>query len=172
MFKRKASFGRKKAQITAERAGSREAAGAAAVALLARRDFCSAELGEKLGSEGYQPEIVAEVLQDLMDRHLIDDDRYASQFIGYRAGRGHGPARIRQDMAAIGLSSALIDAALSDPGYDWARCAREVRIRKFGPEPPSDWQDRARQARFLQYRGFSNDHIRSAFGPDLELESD
>jgi regulatory protein len=35
-------------------------------------------------------------------------------------------------------------------------------VRRFGAEVPQDWPERARQSRFLQYRGFSNDHIASA----------
>jgi regulatory protein len=41
-----------------------------------------------------------------------------------------------------------------------------VRRAKFGLQIPTSWVQRARQARFLQYRGFSSDHIRSATGAD------
>jgi len=47
-----------------------------------------------------------------------------------------------------------------------------VRARRFGAEVPADWREKARQARFLQYRGFSADHIRSALGAsDFETDS-
>ena len=39
--------------------------------------------------------------------------------------------------------------------------ARAARARKFGPDLPKDWKERSKQARFLQYRGFSTDHIRA-----------
>ena len=48
--------------------------------------------------------------------------------------------------------------------------AREARIRRFGPEVPLERAQKVRQARFLQYRGFSSDHIRSALGPDFDLD--
>jgi regulatory protein len=60
-------------------------------------------------------------------------------------------------------------------GQDWAQRARDTRRRKFGEAPPADWAERGRQARFLQYRGFSTDHIRSALGgseADLDLDPD
>jgi SOS response regulatory protein OraA/RecX len=40
----------------------------------------------------------------------------------------------------------------------------------FGAEPPSDYAQRARQARFLQYRGFSSAQIKAAleFDPDSD----
>jgi regulatory protein len=37
-----------------------------------------------------------------------------------------------------------------------------VRRRKFGDDLPRAMAERAKQARFLQYRGFSTDHIRVA----------
>ncbi|MDH3589933.1 MAG: RecX family transcriptional regulator [Gammaproteobacteria bacterium] len=34
--------------------------------------------------------------------------------------------------------------------------------KKFGDEPPADIRARARQTRFLEYRGFDGDVIRAA----------
>ena len=53
---------------------------------------------------------------------------------------------------------------------DFAALAKATRSRKFGPEIPKDRKERARQARFLQYRGFSNDHIRAALDGDPEVD--
>jgi regulatory protein len=143
---------------------------AAAVALLARRDFSSGELTAKLRERGFAASAVHAVISDLQQQHFIDDARYATHRVTYQAGRGHGPQRIRRDLAELQVDSPLIDAALTS--WNWAQQARDVRARKFGPELPADWNERARQARFLQYRGFSVDHIRSAFGShDLDLDS-
>ena len=35
-------------------------------------------------------------------------------------------------------------------------------MRKFGDELPSDFAEKARQMRFLQYRGFDSGHIQVA----------
>jgi len=43
-----------------------------------------------------------------------------------------------------------------------------VRRKRFGAEPPRDFHERAKQARFLQYRGFTSDQVRAA----LELDPD
>jgi regulatory protein len=43
-----------------------------------------------------------------------------------------------------------------------------VRKKRFGPELPRDYLERARQARFLEYRGFGSAEIRAA----LELDRD
>ena len=47
---------------------------------------------------------------------------------------------------------------------------RAVICDGFGDEPPAEWKERARQARFLQYRGFSADQVRAALGHDIELD--
>ena len=101
---------------------------------------------------------------------LLNDERYAGHFVEYHRQRGHGPERIRRDLEAAGVATAFIDAALATAS-DWAALARSVRSRRFGPALPENWQEKGRQARFLQYRGFSNDHIRSALGPDVEPDA-
>ena len=65
-----------------------------------------------------------------------------------------------------GVESEAIEQALGDTEMDWNHAAREARRRKFGLAPPADYRERAKQARFLQYRGFSSDQIRAALGPD------
>ncbi len=103
-------------------------------------------------------------MEDLTADRLLDDARYAASLVRMLAGRGQGPMRVRQELAAAALSAELIESTLAEAGQDWAAQAREVRRRKFGQELPSDWPERARQMRFLQYRGFSKDHIASALG--------
>ena len=46
---------------------------------------------------------------------------------------------------------------------DWLQLARDVRRRKFGAAVPRSLGERAKQARFLQYRGFDAEQLRAAF---------
>jgi regulatory protein len=142
----------------------------AAVALLARRDFASGELRQKLGSQGYEAAVAAAVVAELTEERAIDDSRYAENYVAYHSGRGHGPVRIGADLRSLGVPADLVEAAL-ETGPDWRELARAIRIRKFGAEPPEEWTERTRQARFLQYRGFSSDHIRAATGADFDPDS-
>jgi len=141
----------------------------AAVTLLARRDFASGELAARLRQDGYPAEGVAAVIADLTAGRILDDTRFATQYVAYHAQRGQGPRRIAMDLSARGVAPAQIEAAMA-AGTDWAALAREVRIRRFGLSLPQTWAEKAKQGRFLQYRGFSSDHIRSALGPDFESE--
>jgi regulatory protein len=141
-----------------------------AVGLLARRDYGSGELATRLGERGFPSPLIQSLIEELRARRLLDDERYAGHFVQYHVARGQGPARIRRDLGQAGVAAGLIDAALAAVS-DWAAIARLVRRRRFGAKPPASWPEKGRQARFLQYRGFSNDHIRSALGPDFDPDS-
>jgi regulatory protein len=101
---------------------------------------------------------------------LLSESRFVEQFIRQHAGRGHGPARIRAELRERGVPDAEVDAGLAAAAEDWAARARDVRRRRFGLSPPGDYAERARQARFLQYRGFSNEQIRAALGPGEDTD--
>jgi regulatory protein len=142
-----------------------------AVALLARRDYTTFELKKKLAERGYTEHAYEVVVDDLESMGKVDNDRYGQNLVAYRARRGHGPVRIRSQLQKSGLSRSAVDEAIKgEDSPDFAALARQARIRKFGPEIPEDRKERARQARFLQYRGFSTDHIRAALAGDPDLE--
>jgi len=142
----------------------------AAIALLARRDFAGAELRDRLLSQGFDAETAQSVASVLYQQGLLNDERYAQHYVAYHAGRGQGPIRIGAELRRRGLPAPLIEAALAG-GPDWGALARRVRRAKFGIQPPVSWPQKARQARFLQYRGFSSDHIQAATGADLDTGS-
>ena len=157
----------KKTKADPGKAADPQAVRAAAIALLAARDFATQELREKLESKGYDPQASADAVAELVDGKILDDARFAEQFVAYHANRGHGSLRIAGDLKALGVPQELIAAALSG-GPEWRALAREVRIRKFGLAAPATWADKGRQARFLQYRGFSSDDIRAAISGDFD----
>jgi regulatory protein len=139
---------------------------AAALAMLSRRDFASAELRERLERRGFERSLVEAAVAELIEEHALDDARFAHHYVAYHAERGHGPLRLAADLRGRGVASALIEAAL-EAGPDWPELASQVRRRRFGPAIPDSWAGKSRQARFLQYRGFSSDHIRRALGPQF-----
>jgi regulatory protein len=155
--------------LAARKAADPLAVRAAAFAHLARRDFASGELVRKLASQGYDPAVSAATVSELTADRYIDDARFSENYVAYHANRGEGPIRIEADLKAFGLSAELIDTALATVP-DWQVRAQAVRVRKFGLEPPETWPKKSRQARFLQYRGFSSDHIRAALGADFNLD--
>jgi regulatory protein len=160
-----------RSRVTAEQGRSPERARASAIGLLARRDFASGELRQKLEHQGYDREAASEAVAGLVEGGLLSDARFAENYVTWHAERGEGPLRIEAELKALDLPDALVQAALAN-GPDWRARARAVRIRRFGSEEPKTWPEKAKQGRFLQYRGFSSDHIRAALGPDFEPDSD
>ena len=143
----------------------------AALALLAGRDFARNELAQRLLRRGYQAAIVTTVVEGLAAQRLLSESRFVEQFIRQHAGRGHGPIRIRVELRERGVAQGDIDEGLAAATEDWAGIARETRRKRFGLSPPGDYRERARQARFLQYRGFSAEQVRAALGPGEDIES-
>jgi regulatory protein len=143
----------------------------AALALLAGRDFGRAELVGRLERRGYPADVTAAVVAALVAERLLSEERFTGQFVRQHAARGQGPARIRMELRERGVADADIDAALDASGEDWIAAAREARRKRFGAAAPADWGERARQGRFLQYRGFSAEQIRAALGPGDDTES-
>jgi regulatory protein len=136
---------------------------AAAVRLLARREHSVEELRRKLLAKGYPPDIVEPVIQKLAGKRLVSDERFIATFVHHHAKRGQGPVRIRAELRQQGIPDAQVEEALRAAEVDWVQLAREVRRRKFGATPPRSLGERAKQARFLQYRGFDAEQLRAAF---------
>ncbi len=113
--------------------------------------------------KGYDATIVAATVTELQEERLLDDVRYAEALVRTLTGRGQGPQRVRHALNEAGLPPETV-ATVLDTAPDWKLLAADVRRRKFGASVPKDWPGRARQMRFLQYRGFSKDHIASALG--------
>jgi regulatory protein len=137
----------------------------AAYALLAGRDFSRHELATRLLRKGFQPDLVTAAVAAVVQEGLLREERFAEQFVSQQSGRGRGPVRIRMGLREKGVDAETVEQAFGATETDWVRAAREARRRKFGPDLPADARLRAKQARFLQYRGFSSDQIRAALGP-------
>ncbi|MCL2525090.1 MAG: recombination regulator RecX [Betaproteobacteria bacterium] len=137
-----------------------------ALLLLTRREYCRAELRKKLAAEAESAEQLDAVLDALQDERLLSDPRYAAARVAARARR-YGDARLRQELRQQGVGDEDIAAALPQGGDESGRC-RAVWARKFGALPETA-EERARQMRFLQYRGFSGEAIRRVMrGADSE----
>jgi regulatory protein len=132
-----------------------------AVALLARREHSRAELARKLQrrlDEGDDPALIDRVLDDLQRRDLLSEQRFAQALVRAR-GQRYGDARLKADLKARGASpQATADALAAVRGSELQR-AHALWLRRFGAVPATA-QERGRQGRFLQARGFSSEVIR------------
>ena len=139
-----------------------------ALDLLARREHARLELEQKLGERGFPTATVADVLDALERDGLLDEQRFAEAFVRSRIGKGQGPVRIRAELGRRGVGAGERFVATDDER--WRQLAREVRQRRFGAAPPVSAREKARQARFLEYRGFTAAQIRDAleFADDFD----
>lgn len=154
--------------------------------LLARRDYSVRELVTRLAPK-FDPDLVDQVLASFAERGLQSDQRFAENLVRGRINQGHGPIRIQAELKQKGISQPQIEQALEANPVDWYELAVTTCQRRFGS--PSSVQDdlqednptdieshtrrkadlkaRAKQMRFLQYRGFTMDQAQYALNFDL-----
>ncbi len=139
-----------------------------AAKLLARREHSRLELERKLGARSFDADLVAATLDELERENLLSEARFAAGYVRMRAEKGYGPKRIRFELTERGVDGAEADAALEAAAIDWTDSARRVREKRFGADVPEDFAERARQSRFLDYRGFGGSEIAAALDPAHE----
>jgi regulatory protein len=134
---------------------------AAALELLARRDYFRAELGQRLRLKGFATDEVEAALDRCDERGLVDDRRLSGRFARVRAAdRGWGPRRIAHELRRRGVHSDLADQASAlDPelygqALELAVSRAEVRARRWWWRLPAG---RARMVSSLVNRGFEAD---------------
>lgn len=111
-----------------------------ALRMLALRSRSRREIDDALRSLGLRDAIRAGIVGDLEERGLIDDERFAREFVAVKKDvRRVGPHRLRHDLGRLGLSRATVDAALADFGADEQEAiARALVERQLGTSLPTE----------------------------------
>ena len=133
-----------------------------ALRLLARREHSLAELVRKLAVHVRSEDDLESLLEDLLRRKLLSEERYAESR-AHALSRKYGAARIAHELRAKGLGKELAEQASGAARATEVERAREVWRRKFRVAAKTR-EERVRQMRFLQSRGFSFDAIRAVVG--------
>ncbi|RMM54961.1 hypothetical protein ALQ77_100082 [Pseudomonas corrugata] len=131
--------------------------------LLARREHGRVELTRKLRQRGAPDDLIETALDRLTEEGLLSESRYLESFVSYRARSGYGPLRIREELGQRGLQRTDIEQALRESGIDWQDQLTDTWRRKFSGHLPIDARERAKQGRFLAYRGYSMEMINRLF---------
>lgn len=139
-----------------------------AFALLTRRDYSKADLEAKLNQYAINPEEVANLVDELAQQNYQSDQRVAELTLASQLRKGKGLQRIKQALKAKQLDTELITEELSE--VDWLDQAYQLKIKKFGMEVGTDPKLKARQIRFLQYRGFDMGIIMKAIARTSDEE--
>lgn len=151
---------------------------------LGRREHSKSELRKKLLDKNCDPDKIETLLQEFIEEGYQSDERMTSALIKESIGKKHGKIRIYQTLKKHGLttikSASQINTWIEEHSdffndlivndveqsqeraenvtknyeVDWLVQAVEARCRKYGDNIPTDPKEKARQLRFLQYRGF------------------
>lgn len=128
-----------------------------ALRILQRRDYTQTEMRRKLVGRKYETQVIASLLEELVESGFINDARYAEIYAASALrNKGHAPLRIKRDLMRRGLAETLIEATLQETGEDAEQKALdtsiEKKLRAWGS--PSDEKGRKRWASYLQRQGF------------------
>ncbi|MDO9467172.1 MAG: recombination regulator RecX [Thiobacillus sp.] len=130
---------------------------ARALALLARREHSRAELTRKLERAGFAHEDIAALLDEFETKNWLSDRRFAESYVADHRARA-GSIKLAYDLRQRGVGEDIIEAVLGENRDSELERAREVWKKKFGA-PPVDASEKAKQMRFLQGRGFTQEII-------------
>jgi len=139
---------------------------ARALSYLARREHSRLELEKKLRTHAESEEQLIQLLDALEDKKLLSAQRYADSLIHRKSGR-FGAQRILAEMKQQGMDEAIRASSAAALKETELQRATEVWQKRFGTVPQS-WQEKTKQAAFLQRRGFSISVIRQVL-KDAEL---
>jgi regulatory protein len=128
-----------------------------ALRLLARREHSRAELVRKLEQAGFDSSDIQPLLDEFEQKNWLSDQRFAESYVADHLARA-GSVKLAYDLRQRGVSDSIIEAVLSDNRDSEIDRAREVWKKKFDAIP-ANANERARQIRFLQGRGFSQSVI-------------
>ncbi|MDN5619536.1 MAG: recombination regulator RecX [Psychrobacter sp.] len=156
---------------------------------LSRREYGKAELKQKLIDKEQDPEKIDALLDEFEEKGYQSDYRTTIMLIRENIRKGRGRGRIKQafyqkKIAMPDNIDELIDMANAESeefsefvedgddnlveGVDWLKLAVTARTKKYGNTLPREPKDKARQLRFLQYRGFNTDICFAALNYTLE----
>lgn len=131
-----------------------------AFAVLTRKEYSKADLIEKLMTYAQSREEVLILVDELSANNYQSDQRVAEMTVRSQVRRGKGPNRIKLALRAKQLDKALVQEDIAE--IDWYEQAYQLKVKKYGTKVSKDPKIKAKQIRFLQYRGFEMDAIMKA----------
>ena len=156
---------------------------------LSRREYGKAELKQKLIDKEQALDKIDALLDEFEEKGYQSDYRTTLMLIRENIRKGRGRGRIKQEFYRKKITmpsniDELIDMANAESeefrefvdesadnlvdGVDWLKLAVTARTKKYGDDIPTEQKDKAKQLRFLQYRGFQSDICFAALNYTLD----
>ena len=131
-------------------------------ALCARREYCCADIAEKLRKKGAAPEEAEALTDRLIDEGYIDEGRYARAFVHDKTlSNGWGRIKVAQQLRAKGICNAYINEAMTCITEEqYAEVFQKVlRSKQRSIKGETDYKVRQKLARSLIARGFEPSYV-------------
>lgn len=140
-----------------------------ALELLSKREYSAAELAQKLKAYASEEDDLPALIADFQARGWLSDARYTEQMVHARQTK-FGAARVAHELREKGVNDTLIAKAVAGLQESEVERARHVWRKKFKAAPTTreEW---AKQARFLQSRGFTFEVIKQILNRQVEDDS-
>jgi len=146
---------------------------------LSKKEPSRHELKTKLIAKDCDPQAVDDLLDEFAEKGYQSDTRCATTLVREAVRKGRGVRYLTDSLKKAGLDvkafggvdelivmsdvDSVADGTIldndnkgndKDDEIDWLKLAVEARCKKYGDNIPKDPKEKARQLRFLQYRGF------------------
>lgn len=127
--------------------------------MLARREHSYSEIVRKLAQKGIEDEAFLPILDAFREADIQSDERFAQSRARALYLKGKGPRVIKLDLQQYGVDEGYVRQAFEEIEADWFESAKTAKVKKFGAFFETDFTLCQKQKRFLQYRGFYQEHI-------------
>jgi len=131
------------------------------IRMLSMREHSFFELRRKQIQKKFSEEDVDWVLERLISEGFQSDSRFVEQYIRSRGNKGYGPSRIKLELKEKGINAEQIALGMEESEIDWFDLVKDVKNKKFKGKAALDWNEKSKQMKFLEYRGFTHEHIRT-----------
>lgn len=131
-------------------------------ALCARREYCCADISEKLRKKGVTSEEVEALVDRLIDEGYINEGRYARAFVHDKTlYNGWGRIKTAQQLRAKGICNAYINEAMTCITEEqYAEVFHKVlQAKRRSIKGETDYEVRQKLARSLIARGFEPSYV-------------
>lgn len=129
---------------------------------LGKKDYSVKDFQLKLDKVCEIEELKSALMENLVARDWLSDERYMQGFIRQKLAAGLGLNRIKQELTLHGIKSEVTVNYLETQEIDWFEQAKQTYLKKYGESEVTDFKEKSKRFRYMQYRGFGPDEIKYA----------
>ncbi|MGQ0287370.1 recombination regulator RecX [Pasteurellaceae bacterium 22721_9_1] len=124
------------------------------LSLLARREYSEFEIRCKMQEKAFSEQEIEDTINHCQQKNWQNDLRFAENYLNYRAQRGFGVNRIKQELKQLkGIRSEVIQQAIEQSEIDWSQIAKQV-LQKKRLQFPLDQKAKQKIWRYMISHGF------------------